>query len=88
MHAWTLKVRLGVRCRAVVARLAREVQFLMFAGTDTTAVTICRAMQCLASHPEWLEALAEEQQRLIAEHGEKIDRKVRTLLQPHLQRPR
>ena len=66
-----------MRCRDVVGKLAREVVILLFAGTETTAQTMCLAMQCLASHPCWLDALGEEQQRLIAEHGEEIDRKVR-----------
>jgi hypothetical protein len=30
----------------------------------------------LAKHPQWLTAIAEEQQRLIAEHGAAIDRTV------------
>ena len=49
---------------------------LMFTGTDSTAYTMCRAMQQLALHPQWMATLAEEQQRLIAEHGEDLDRKV------------
>ena len=61
-------------------RLAREVMFLMFAGTDTTAATMCRAVQHLAQHPQWMDMLWEDQQRLIAEFGEEIDRKVRALV--------
>lgn len=57
-------------------RLTREVLFLSFAGTDTTAYVISKTMTYLASHPEWMTALADEQTRLIAEYGEELDRKV------------
>lgn len=57
-------------------RLAREAIMLMFAGTDTTSYTISKCMAWLSMHPEWLTALGEEQQRLKAEYGEEMDRKV------------
>lgn len=56
-------------------RLAREVIMLMIVGTDTTH-SISKTMMFLAKHPQWMTALAEEQKRLIAEHGEELDRKV------------
>jgi hypothetical protein len=52
----------------------------MFAGTDTTSYVISRCMIFLAKHPQWLTAIAEEQKRLIAEHGTAMDRKVCMLL--------
>lgn len=58
-------------------RLAKEVIGIMFAGTDTTSYTISRSMQWLAKHPEWLEALIEEQTRLKAEYGPELDQTVR-----------
>lgn len=50
---------------------------LMMAGIDTTSYVIGETTRFLVRHPEWLEALWQEQQRLIAEFGEDIDRKVR-----------
>ena len=64
-------------CREVAQTLAVEIRFLLFSGTDTTAYTAARLMQRLAKHPEWLDALWEEQQRLMAEFGEELDRRVR-----------
>jgi cytochrome P450 len=62
--------------RDISDRLAREVLMLMFAGTDTTSYVISRCMIFLAKHPQWLTAIAEEQKRLIAEHGAAMDRTV------------
>jgi hypothetical protein len=50
--------------------------FVMFAGTDTSSQSMNRIAQCLANHPQWLDALWEEQKALIEEFGEDINRKV------------
>ena len=52
---------------------------LMFAGIDTTAYVAAETTCFLVKHPQWLDALWEEQQRLIAEYGEHIDRRVQPL---------
>lgn len=64
-------------CREVSKTLAAEIRFLLFSGTDTTAYTATRLLQRLAKHPQWLDALWDEQQRLMAEYGEELDRRVR-----------
>jgi cytochrome P450 len=65
-------------CREIADRLGREVMFLQFAGTDTTSYSMTRAAVWLARYPEWHDALWAEQQRLMAEYGDVIDRRVRT----------
>ena len=49
----------------------------MVAGMETTTFTVSQATRLLAQHPEWLQALWEEQERLIEEFGPSIDRRVR-----------
>lgn len=56
--------------------LIGEAVMLMFAGTDTTAYSLTAVLPLLYLHPEWLAALNEEQDRVVAELGEKIGRKV------------
>ena len=56
--------------------LMGEAVMLMFAGTDTTAYSLTAALPLLYIHPEWLAALNEEQDRVVAKHGERIGRKV------------
>lgn len=68
---------LGLGCRKVAEKLAGWLSFMQAAGTDTTGYTMTRAVVWLCKHPEWLQALWEEQQRLIAEYGDAIDRRVR-----------
>jgi hypothetical protein len=68
--------RLVMDCRDFAVRLAREVIMMMFAGTDTTAYTISRSMVWLSKNPEWLKALNDEQDRLVAEHGAELSREV------------
>lgn len=63
-------------CRTMTEKLAREVIALMFAGTDSTSFVMSRSLVMMAKHPEWLTALGEEQDRLMKEHGTKIDRTV------------
>lgn len=65
-------------------RLAKEVIMLMFVGTDTTSYTMSRCMIWLSKHPEWLQALNEEQDRLIAEHGPELTPKVRKSCYSHV----
>ena len=67
----------GMSCRELSRRLAKEILQLMFAGTDTTSLTLSRTMTFLAKHPEWITALNEEQSRLMEEHGPEITPKVR-----------
>ena len=66
-------------CRELSSRLAREVLQLMFAGTDTSSLSLSNAMKYLAKYPEWMTALADEQRHLIEEHGPEITQKVRPL---------
>lgn len=68
-------------CREIAERLACEFVFLQFAGTDTTSAAMTRAAVWLASYPEWHDALWVEQQKLIAEYGPEIDRRVRFLFE-------
>ena len=49
----------------------------MMAAMDTTSFVVLQATRFLARHPQWLQSLWEEQERLIAEFGPKIDRRVR-----------
>jgi cytochrome P450 len=49
---------------------------LMFVGTDTTSYTISRSMIWLSKYPEWLKALNDEQDRLVAEYGPELSREV------------
>jgi cytochrome P450 len=65
-----------VSCREVAELLAKEIVFLIFAGTDTTAYTFTRLMQFLAKYPEWLQALTDEQAALVAEFGPDISQQV------------
>lgn len=67
---------LCVLCREIAKQLAGEVVFLQFAGTDTTAYALTRGALLLAEHPQWHEALWEEQQALMEEFGDAIDRRV------------
>ena len=64
-------------CREITERLAGEIVFLQFAGTDTTAYAMTRAALYLAEYPEWHQELWQEQQELMAEYGDTIDRRVR-----------
>ena len=48
----------------------------MVAGMDTTTLIVSHATRYLAQHPDWLQALWEEQERLMAEFGTTIDRRV------------
>jgi cytochrome P450 len=64
-------------CRELAQRLAGKVVFFIFAGTDTTTQMILRAMIALVQHPQWLQVLGREQDRLLAEFGDAIDRKAR-----------
>jgi cytochrome P450 len=57
----------------------REAITNMLAGTFTTGYTFGTAAQLLSQHPEWLDRMAEEQDRLKAEHGDSLDRHVRTI---------
>lgn len=55
---------------------------LNFAATENSSYLLCNATMLLARHPEWLEALWNEQRALMEEFGEdNFDRKVR-LKQP------
>ena len=63
--------------RELATRLAREAMLIVVAGMDTTTLIVTQATRFLARHPEWLQALWEEQERLIAEFGPDIDRRVR-----------
>lgn len=63
--------------------LMGEAVMLMFAGTDTTAYSLTAVLPLLYLHPEWLTALNEEQDRVVAQHGEKIGRKVRRTATAH-----
>lgn len=65
--------------RDIAMRLTRETLLLIFAGTDTSAFLIAKSMVYLAKHPEWLKALTEEQDRLIAEYGEEMSPKVQLI---------
>lgn len=56
--------------------LVGEAVMLMFAGTDTTAYSLTAVLPLLYLHPEWLTALNEEQDRVVAELGSSIGRKV------------
>jgi cytochrome P450 len=62
--------------RDFTMRLAREVSMLMFVGTDTTSYTMSRSMVWLSKYPEWLKALNDEQDRLVAEYGAELSREV------------
>eukprot|EP00892_Ulva_mutabilis_P008878 jgi/Ulvmu1/6362/UM029_0070.1 len=55
--------------------LIGEAVMLMFAGTDTTAYSLTAVLPLLYLHPEWLTALNEEQDRVVAQHGHNIGRK-------------
>jgi hypothetical protein len=72
-----LSLQVRVVCREIADRLAREFVFIQFAGTDTTSHGMTRAAVWLARYPEWHEALWVEQQKLMAEYGDVIDRRVR-----------
>lgn len=69
--------KLCIVCREISQRLAGEIVFLQFAGTDTTAYAMTRAAMYLAEYPKWHQELWEEQQALMAEYGDTIDRRVR-----------
>lgn len=56
--------------------------FLMFAGTDTTAFSMMRALVLLHEHPQWFRKLQEEQDRLRQEYGDTINRKVTPASRP------
>jgi cytochrome P450 len=66
----------GAGCRDFTVRLAKEVITLMFVGTDTTGYIISRSMVWLSKNPEWLTALNDEQDRLVAEYGAELSREV------------
>lgn len=67
-------------CRDVDDAIAKFITgdafFLMFAGTDTAAFYVMRALVLLHEHPQWFRRLQKEQDSLRQEHGETIDRKV------------
>lgn len=64
-------------CRKAAEDLAKEVVMLNFAATENSSYALCQATMLLARHPEWLDAIWEEQKELIAQYGEDtIDRKV------------
>ena len=54
------------------------IDFVQLAGADAPGYSITRVVKWLAVHPEWLDALGEEQHRLMQEYGDAIDRRVRT----------
>jgi len=56
--------------------------FLMFAGTDTTAFSMMRALVLLHEHPQWFRKLQEEQDCLRQEYGDTINRKVTPASRP------
>ena len=64
-------------CRALATLLAGEAVRIMMAAMDTTSFVVLQATRFLARHPQWLQSLWEEQERLIAEFGPEIDRRVR-----------
>lgn len=66
-------------CRSPVERIAREVLFLMFAGTDTTSFNIIKVVQLLAQHPDWFDKVKQEQEAIIADIGDDLGREVRPL---------
>jgi cytochrome P450 len=57
-----------------------NIVLLMFAGTDTTLLSMLEIVKRLVRNPEVLERAAEEQRRLIEEFGETFDRHVRSEL--------
>ena len=57
--------------------LPKQAVFLMFVSTDNTAYMLAQSTVLLHTHPEWLRELDKEQDRLVAEHGPELGRKVR-----------
>jgi cytochrome P450 len=45
---------------------------LLFAGYDTSSTTLTRILSLLQRHPAVLQQLRQEQQHLVAAHGEEI----------------
>lgn len=68
----------GTCTQQAAEELAKEVVMLNFAATENSSYALCQATMLLARHPEWFDAIWEEQKELIAQYGEDtIDRKVR-----------
>jgi cytochrome P450 len=64
--------------------LADNIVFLMVAGTETAAFTLATIAVTLWERPEWLRALNEEQDRVVAEHGEEWTVKVCSIWSRHV----
>ena len=56
--------------RMAAEDLAREIVMLNFAATENSSYLLCNAIMLLAQHPQWLEAIYEEQKQLMEEYGE------------------
>lgn len=66
-------------CRMAAEDLAREIVMLNFAATENSSYLLCNAIMLLAQHPEWLDAIYEEQKVLMDEYGpDNWDRRVRS----------
>jgi cytochrome P450 len=69
-------LEIGVGAGDEFESLLYNIGFLMFAGTDTTLLSMLEIVKGLVRNPEVLEKAAEEQRMLIDKFGEKFDRHV------------
>jgi hypothetical protein len=66
-----------LHCTAGADRLTDEqicenILLLLLAGHDTSSTTLTLAMSNLQNHPEVVEKLRQEQQQVVAKHGEQL----------------
>lgn len=66
----------GYACRELANLIAQEACLVMSVGSLSLSHHLLREVVELANKPQWLDALWEEQQRLMEEYGPELNRQV------------
>jgi cytochrome P450 len=59
-------------CRLTDTQICDNILLLLFAGHDTSSTTLTHCFSNLQDHPAALQALREEQEAVVAKHGQQI----------------